>query len=298
MTAMLDELLGRAPLKSQIEELEAELEGLRGQLEGERERRREAVRGRQEAEERVNRLEDRIADLEGQLDRVRDGEPALRFRGTETLSGERLREVLARLESVRTGPESAFSAVVEERPDEATRDAFGDRAALLERAAPCLAYTDDAGLVSVALRPALPPEPFAEWDDRFRVERGWFLPEGSFAVALVRSDLFAFGEYDGGERVEFEGFATDVMGSHSKGGFSQARFERRRDEQVDEHLDRCREAIDERDPDRLIVVGQRTVLDEFEALAVATAAVDATGDPKDALDHAVRDFFSAEIYRV
>ena len=295
---MLDELLGRAPLKARIEELESELSGLRGQLEGERERRREAVRGRQEAEERVNRLEDRIADLEGQVERVQAGDPALRFRGSETITGDRLREVLDRLESVRTSPESAFSALVEERPGEATREAFGDRAALLERAAPCLTFTDDAGLVSAALRPALQPEPFAEWGDRFRVEREWFVPAGSFAVALVRSDLFAYGEYDGGERVDFEGFSTDVMGSHSKGGFSQARFERRRDEQIDEHLERCGEVLDGRDPDRLIVVGQRTVIGEFEERAVATAPVDATGDPEEALDDALWDFFSAELYLI
>ena len=295
---MLDELLGRAPLKSRIEELESELSSLRGQLEGEQERRREAVRGRQEAEERVNRLEDRIADLEGQVERVQDGEPALRFRGSEALAGDRLREVLSRLESVRTAPESAFSAFVEERPGEATRDAFGDRASLLERAAPCLAFTDDAGLLCAALGPALPPEPFEEWGDRFRVDREWFLPAGSFAVALVRSDLFAYGEYEGGERVDVEGFSTDVMGSHSKGGFSQARFERRRDEQIDEHLERCREVLDDRDPDRLIVVGQRTVLDEFEERAVATAPVDATGDPEEALDDALWDFFSSELYLI
>ena len=295
---MLDELLGRASLKSEVEALESEVESLSGQLEGERERRRDAVRARQEAQERVNRLEDRIADLEGQLERAREGEPTLRFRGTETLAGDRLREVLDRLESVETGEEGAFTAVVEERPDEATREAFGERAPLLERAAPCLALTDDAGLVSAAVRPALPPAPFAAWDDRFRVEREWFLPAGEFAVALVRSDLFAYGEFDGAERGDFEGFSGDVMGNHSKGGFSQARFERRRDEQVEEHLDRCREAIEERDPDRLIVVGQRTVIDEFDERALATAAVDATGDPEAALMDAVRDFFSAELFLV
>ena len=295
---MLDELLGRASLKSEIEALESEVESLRGQLEGERERRRDAVRARQDAEERLNRLEDRIADLEGQLDRAREGEPTLRFRRTETLAGGRLRAVLDRLESLRTDEEGAFTALVEERPDGATREAFGERAPLLERAAPCLAFTDDAGLVSAALRPAIPPGPFAGWDDRFRVEDEWFLPVGSFAVALVRSDLFAYGEFEGAERGEFEGFETDVMGSHSKGGFSQARFERRRDEQVEEHLERCREAIEEREPERLIVVGQRTVIDEFEDRAVATAPVDATGDPEEALADAVRDFFSAELFLV
>ena len=293
---MLDELLGRASLKSKVEALESEVESLEGQLDGERKRRSEAVRAHQEAEERVNRLEDRIADLEGQVERARDGEPALRFRGTETLAGWRLAAVLARLESVRADDEGAFTALVEERPGEDVRAAFGERAPLLERAAPCLAFTDDAGLVSAALRPALPPDDFATWGDRFRVEREWFLPVGEFAVALVRSDLFAYGEFEGEERADFAGFETDVMGAHSKGGFSQARFERRRDEQVEEHLDRCREVLDEHDPERLIVVGQRTVIDEFEGRAVATAPVDATGDPEEALSDAVRDFFSAELF--
>lgn len=295
---MLDELLGRAELKADIAELRAEVEGLRGQLEGERERRREAVRARQSADERVNRLEDRIADLEGQLARAREGEPALRFRGTETLAGNRLREVLSRLERVRTDAEGAFSSMVAERPDEGAREAFGERVPLVERAAPCVAYTDDAGVVSAALRPAIPPEPFGIWDDRFHIEREWFLPAGHFAVALVRSDLFAYGEFDGDERVYLEGFESEVMGTHSKGGFSQTRFERRREEQVDDHLERCRSVLDERAPDRLIVVGDRALIDEFEQEAVATAPVDASGEPEDALEDAVRDFFSAKLYLV
>lgn len=295
---MLDELLGRARLKAEIEELDAEVERLSGQLEGESERRREAVRARQEAEERVNRLEDRVADLEGQLERAREGEPTLRFRGTETLAGGRLGEVLDRLDGVETSPESAFTSMVHERPDEATRAAFGDRATLLERAAPCLACTDDAGLVSAAIRPALPPEEFSTWADGFQIDRSWFLPTGAFALALVRSDLFAYGEFEGDERVHVEGFESEVMGAHSKGGYSQSRFERRREEQVDAHLDRCREVLDERDPTRLIVAGQRTVIDAFEERAEATVSVDATGEPAAALDDARRAVFTAELFLV
>lgn len=295
---MLDELLGRARLKAEIEELEAQVERLSGQLEGESERRREAVRARQEAEERVNRLEDRVADLEGQLDRAREGEPTLRFRGTEALVGGRLRAILDRLDGVETGAESAFTAMVTDRPDERTRAAFGDRAPLLERAAPCLACTDDAGLISAALRPALPPEPFSTWSDGFRIDRSWFLPTGSFALALVRSDLFAYGEFEGDERVHVEGFESDVMGAHSKGGYSQARFERRREEQVKGHLDRCREVLDERNPARLIVAGQRNVIDAFEARAEATVPVDATGEPEAALEDALRAVFTAELFLV
>ena len=294
---MLDRLLGRASLRERIADLEEKLRHAERQLDAEKRRRSEAARDRQEAEERVNRLQDRIADLEGRLDRQDAGETVLDFRRETTVRGDRLREIIDRLASVETGPEGALTAMIDDVP-EPVREAFGDPAALLSRAAPCLAVTDDAGLVSAVLVPPDPPEPFVTWADGFEIEREWFLPTGEFAFALVRSDLFAFGEYDGDERVSFAGFSSDVMGNHSKGGFSQDRFERRRDDQIDAHLDRCRETIESRDVDRLYVTGERTVLGTFADEAVRTATVDATGDPEDALDSAFRDFWTTRLYAV
>ncbi|UPV75026.1 hypothetical protein M0R89_02915 [Halorussus limi] len=302
---MLDQLLGRAELKERIADLEDEKRHLERQLEAEQERRSEAATARQEAEQRVNRLEDRIEELEDRVERTESDEAGLEFRGVETVRGDRLAEVLSRLESVETDPEGALTAMVGDGdaglPDE-VEDAFGDRAGLVARARPCLAVTDDAGLVSAALVPPVAPDTFAEWSDGFRIDREWFLPTGEFALALVRSDLFAVGTYDGRDRVAFEGFESDVKGDHSKGGFSQGRFERRRDAQIDEHLEKCEAAIDaalaESSADRLFVVGQRTLLGEFEDRADATSAVDATGDPEDALSDAFREFWTARLHRI
>lgn len=295
---MLDDLLGRTALKERIAELEEERDRLQAQLDAEQDRRREAVRDRQDAEERVNRLEDRIADLEGQVT-TEDGDGTVRsYRGTDRLRGSRLREVLDRLRSFRTGSEGALTVSLEADLPSAVEEAFGEAAGLVNRAAPCLAITDDAGLVVLALEPPLQPDPFVEWDDRFRLEAGWFLPRGSFALALIRSDLFAYGEYEGTDRGFFEGFESEVKGAHSKGGFSQDRFDRRRDEQIEAHLDRCRAVLDERTPSRLILVGERTVIGDFDADAVAAVPVDATGDPEDALADAFRSFWTTKIYRI
>lgn len=293
---MLDDLLGRSELKARITDLEEERDSLQGRLEGEQERRREAVRARQEAEERVNRLEDRIADLEGRLDRAGE-EPEPEFRGVESLRGGRAREVLDRLESFRSSEEGTLTAMVDEDLPEEVEEAFGEHAALVSRAAPCLSVTDDAGLLSAALAPPVRPDPFSTWSDSVEIDRGWFLPEGAFAFALVRSDLFAMGEYEGRERRSLTAFESDVKGDHSKGGFSQGRFERRRDAQIDEHLERCEERIERRGSDRLIVVGQRTLLSEFEE-AIETRAVDATGDPEEALERAFREFWTTRLYRI
>jgi len=294
---MLDELLGRASLKDELADLREERDRLQAQLDAEQERRKTAVRDRQEAEERVNRLEDRIADLEGQLGGD-DDEAARSFRGRDRVRGERLEEILGRLRSVRTIEEGALTVAVGNRLPAEVRAPFEPVAALVDRAAPCLAVTDDAGVVTVALEPSLLPEPFVEWGDRFRLEDEWFQPRGPFALALVRSDVFAYGAYEGDERVDFEGFESDVKGAHSKGGFSQGRFERRRDEQIDSHLDRVQAILDERNPERLILVGERTVLDDFEADTVATVPVDATGEPEAALDDAFRSFWTTTLYRL
>jgi peptide subunit release factor 1 (eRF1) len=295
---MLDELLGRAELKARIEELEAERDDLRAQLDAESERRREAVRDRQSAEERVNRLEDRIVELEDRLQRTREEESGVDYRGVEALNGQRLSAVLDRLESVETGPEAALTAVVDDEVTDDVRAAFGERGHLVARAAPCVALTDDAGLVSVALTAPTEPDPRVAWGEGFALDRSWFEPRGSYTIALVRSDLFALGDYRTDERVAVEGFESDVRSDHSKGGYSQGRFERRRDDQIDDHLDRCRAAIEDHDHERLYVVGERTVLRQFDDLADATAAVDATGDPEPALGDAFRQFWTVRLYRI
>jgi peptide subunit release factor 1 (eRF1) len=296
---MLDELLGRAELKDRIEELEEEKDHLRRRAEAEEERRSAAAAKRQEAEERVNRLEDRITELEDRVERAGGEQPDLDFRGVERLSGRRLDEILARLDSVETDAEGALTAMVaDDAVPEAVRETFGEHTALVRRASPCLVVADDAGLVSAGLTPAVEPDPFAEWSDGFELDEAWLRPTGRFGFAVVRSDLFAYGAYEGRELLDSEGFTSDVKEQHSKGGFSQQRFERLRDEQIDEHLDECAKRLDARDPDRLFVVGERTVLGRFRDRADVTATVDATGDPADALDSAFRDFWTAQLYRI
>ncbi|MFB6070224.1 MAG: Vms1/Ankzf1 family peptidyl-tRNA hydrolase [Halanaeroarchaeum sp.] len=292
---MLDRLLGRAHLKARIAELENERDSLERQLAAESERRSEAARKRQEAEETVNRLEDRVAELEDRVERAETTATERSVRGEETVRGDRLAEVLDRLASVETGPEGALSAMVTDAVPDPVREAFGDRTPLVDRAAPAMVYADDAGIVSVALRPPVAPEPFLEWGDGFVVDRDWFEPRGRYALALVRSDLFVLGEYVGDDRVDARGFTTDVQADHSKGGWSQGRFERRRDEQIDDHLDRVHDELADRAADRLYLVGESTLLPAFEDEAAVTRPSDATGDPEAALEEAFADFWSVRM---
>jgi peptide subunit release factor 1 (eRF1) len=149
-------------------------------------------------------------------------------------------------------------------------------------------------LLAVALRPPVPGEPFLEWAETPRLDRETLQPTGRYALALVRSDIFALGIYEGGERGAFEGFESGVKSDHSKGGFSQSRFERLRDEQIAEHVEKCEAALEDVSTDRRYVVGDRRLVGEFDA--DATAAVDATGKPAAALEDAFESFWSVRLY--
>ena len=150
---MLDELLGRTDRKERIETLEAEKESLEEQLSAEQRRRKEAVTDRQDAERRVNELEDRITQLEDRVERLQGEEHTLDYRTREDVDGVRLSRILDRLESIAGDPESVLTAVLTDGREipQPVRAAFGERATLVSRAAPCLAVADDAGLVSAAL---------------------------------------------------------------------------------------------------------------------------------------------------
>ena len=298
---MIDRLLGRKRLKERIAELEGERDDAVARMEAEEERRGEAARKRQAAEKRVNELETRVTELEDRLTRAEadDGDDDLRFRGTETLRPGRRDEVIARLDSVETDREGALSAFVAADGDvpDPVGEALGDRSPLVRRAAPTLVYADDAGLVSCALAPALSPEPFCAWSDGFRVEPAWFRPTGRFAFALARSDTFAVGVYEGDERRSIETVRTDVMDEHDKGGFSQARYERLREEQIDDHLGECEAALSglPGDLDRVIVVGEDGIVKRLGEFADATGGSDATGKPEAALEEAFAEFWTARL---
>ena len=299
---MIDRLLGRAELKERIEELEEEKRHLERRAEAEEERRSDAVADRQRAEERVNELEHRIESLEERLERAEGTEASVEFRRVSDLRGPEVTDALDRFRSVESDdPEGLLTACVPDADSvpATVSDWFGDRTELVRRAAPAVVIADDTGAVSAALTPPLAPEPFDRWGDRFRLDEAWFRPTGRFAFALVRSDTFAVGTYEDGERVDFAGFTSDVKEAHSKGGFSQGRFERRREGQIDDHLDRANEALadaaDAGGVDRVIAVGERSVLGRVRDLADRTDVSDATGKPEAALADAFRDFWTVRV---
>ncbi|MFB6186286.1 MAG: Vms1/Ankzf1 family peptidyl-tRNA hydrolase [Halobacteriaceae archaeon] len=114
-----------------------------------------------------------------------------------------------------------------------------------------------------------------------------------FRSSARGSNIFAVGRYEQGECTRIEGFNSNIDQKHSKGGFSQKRFERRREEQISDHLKEARELLDTFDQDTVILVGHHQLLSEFDV--DTTATVDVTGDPKEALREAHNEFWTVQL---
>lgn len=292
---MLDDLLGRTKLKERISELETECNRLESQLEAEQERRADAKTARQAAEERLNRLKDKIADLEGQLQQANSSSEEVGFRSKRTINGQQRNQIVHRLEAIEWEPESICSASIQTNIPDDVIELVPNRIQLIQRILPCIVYVDEAGFLALAMKVPMQPPQFCSWNSSPQIKREWIAPPENYSIGLVRSDTFAFGILKNEELVDFEGIKSPVKSQHSKGGYSQRRFERLREEQIDTHLDKCKSVLNEA-PEPRIVVGDRQIIRRLSDIATVTKASDVTGHTKDALSDAVWDFWSFTVY--
>ena len=307
---MLDDVLGKTELKERIEELEEERESLENRLEAEERKRKKQAREKQEAYERANKMESKVQELEDRLERAEEEEDDIDFRLAKTVRGSTLSNTLDLLESARSGDDSLTTVTV--APGDRVPNEFGTEttAALqrIESKTGFVAFGDDAGLLRVALVPPLEvDETRVEHGNAFALDRSLFeLPE-PHAVAVVRSDEYAGGVYSGGERVDYTSRSSEVKSQHSKGGYSQGRFERARDEEVKKHV---RESADEfdsmlsrHDAEHVFVAGESRVASRFvdeipTRVPVSKRTTDATGSGESFLRQGYETVESARLYVV
>lgn len=306
---MFDDLLGKTALKDRIEELEDEVESLEKRLAAEERRRKDAVTEKQEADRRVNELEDKVEELRDRLERAQGDDDERRFRVARSVRGSELNGILELLDSARSGDEALTTVAV--APDDRVPDEFEAETTELLRhidtSRGLVVFGDDAGVVRSALVPPLEvDETGVEYADRFVFDRPLFEIPRPFAVAVVRSDEYAGGVYDD-ERLDFSTLSSDIMSKHSKGGFSQSRFERGRDEQVEEHVheavDRFEETLAGHDPETVFVAGDSRLVSRFaDSLDVDAPVVqrtaDATGSGEQLLRRGYDSVRSARLYVV
>jgi hypothetical protein len=249
-------------LEDRIGELEDELESMEERYEAEKERRSELARKKQQAEEKLNRLEDREEPEEGEEDVDED----TRERELDRIEFQEAYQLLQRLDSVESPEDDLLTVYSPERVDD-----VGDFRGLKNAATPeqmdvlrendsfAVFIEPDREPVLLKTRPVFA----GEWslDSEFETSPLLDFIESEKVFALVSAGETRIFRESGGDYEQIERVKSRVDRQHSKGGFSQDRFERKRDEQVDQHLEEVEEALQERE--NVYLLGDRRLCEDL-----------------------------------
>lgn len=271
-------------LNTRIIKLELDLQSAKTQLEKKEALAKQAVADRQEAEAHLKQELVRTQTLSHELETIRtESQGKLEFRGIENLSPSAVQAYLSKLSSFRAPADDLLTVYLPSGTrlsgvlSEKVLDLMGEKIlTLLERLDPETGLVLFYDLYSMICEAIVPPVPI--------ISPSWQLGN-SFETSSLKESLSK--DYrmlililHAGE--SFIGFAPDarvfdskelirssVKEKHSKGGFSQRRFERLREEDIAHHMGKVFEALgkvlEENSPiDCIIMSGDPQLIKEIQ----------------------------------
>jgi uncharacterized protein YqgV (UPF0045/DUF77 family) len=253
-------------LKASIEKKEMEIEKLEDMLEAEKKRRKKNAREKQEAEEELNRLKDKLRNLKSE--KQEEHKNTTERPGMEPASFDRTLSMLEKLDSLESRKKDLVTVYSPSRVED-LNDLRGLKNSIsknqysrIEGIESFTAFLDqDTGNTVLETRPFL--------DSRFEVEEFFdvrelleFIKSEKIWVLVSAGNTRIFREKDG-EFEEIKSVKSRVDREHSKGGFSQGRFERKRDEQIEKHIDQVKEKLQDFEEDDLYLLGTEKMSEEL-----------------------------------
>ncbi|MFB6190050.1 MAG: Vms1/Ankzf1 family peptidyl-tRNA hydrolase [Candidatus Nanohaloarchaea archaeon] len=252
----------KARLKDRMEELEDELGSMKERYEAEKQRRSELARKKQEAEEKLNRLEDSREPDE-------DEDPVDEDTGDRELQRAdfgKTYQLLQRLDSVESPGDDLLTVYSPGKVD-GVEDFRGLKNAATPEQMAVLRETDSfAAFLEPGREPVLlktRPVFNGDWslDSGFDTSPLMEFIESEKILALVSAGETRIFRESRGDYEQVDRVRSRVDRQHSKGGFSQDRFERKRDEQVEQHLEEVEETLQGRE--NVYLLGDRRLCEEL-----------------------------------
>jgi peptide subunit release factor 1 (eRF1) len=264
--SLIGKISGKDELESEIDRLNSEIEKLKlditnakSQLEKKEIFVKQATVDRQEAETRLNQELARTETLSRELDLLQNKfQDKLEFRFSETLSPSAFESYLFKLTSFRSPSEDLLTVYLPSGFElskvlgEKTLERIGqDKVVLLDRLESetgKVFFYDYHRMISEIV---IPPFPISKqaWHLQDSFETG-FLEESLksdyklLILILHAGESFIGFTPDAKVFDEKELIRSSVKEKHSKGGFSQRRFERLREEDIAHHMNKVYEALD------------------------------------------------------
>ncbi len=242
--------------EERIKELKEEVDSLKAQLEGSEEKRKKLAREKQQAQEELNRLKDK---LESQQEEEQTEE--LENTGFKRLSFNEARELIDKLGSVKNEEMVSIYSY-----GDFELDNFVERKVIEEVTGndDFILFTDNGFFdYLIRTRPFYAEE--INVDESFNTEQiEEFIWEEKIWVTVSTGNAHIYREQNG-EVEKVEDLKTRIEKKHSKGGYSQGRFERKRDQQIEEFSELVEEKIENLEEDNIYLVGERQVCQEIKA---------------------------------
>lgn len=234
-------------LENRIEELEEEKNSWKKRFEAEKERRSELSRKKQEAEEERNRLEEKLESTDQTGVTVEDETEPSNFRD---LSFNEVRKTLEKIGSISSPEEDLITVYSPEKVEdiselrELKNSIPKNQYSRLQDNESFVAFSDPVlGVFILKMNPFFPDKVSVR--DSFEVgEIQRFIEKKKYWCLVSAGETEIYRE-ENGDFEQVERIKTRVDSEHKKGGFSQGRFERKREEQMEQHVEQVKEAVEE-----------------------------------------------------
>ncbi len=263
---MLDKLLGKKVLEERIQALEAQVEMLKSEKKSilakqasKDETARKAVSQKQVVEVELNTERIKIKTLEYEISNLRkDAAGEMTFKNITSISRKSLDNYLFQISSVTTRDNNLVTVYL--RPGDSLSDLSGstelferigsEKAGIIDKinsSTGTVVFYNTNGMVREVVAPYLPVD-ISSWqsDDKFQTTPLNKIMEKKVTLCVI---IVHAGESFIGFTSSPESFTvhkiirSSVKGKHTKGGWSQRRFERLRDEDVQHHAEKVSDAL-------------------------------------------------------
>lgn len=238
------DLFGKKKLKENIEKLEEEKKELEKKLENEKEekksfrkrwrkekeRYKDAVSDKQEAEKKINRLEDKLESLKDRLGGKETAEKTSVLK--KKLGVSKALRYLESISEINFGDKHALTVYRESGEG------------ILKEEGTEMFLHEPLGFKSVFLTP-LHISSSEYVSKSFAVSDLLDAVRKRFLFIHVSAGGSGIGMFEDADLVEGKVVRSEVKSKHKKGGYSQKRFERLREQQIGNHMDEVEEVLEE-----------------------------------------------------
>lgn len=233
-------------LKEQLTEAEERVERKKQRTEKEKERAKEAITEKQSAQRKLKKQSHKMETLRDKLERLEEeDEEKKEFRNVRVLKRSDAESFIERVKSY-SGLKDSFMTQSFHESGSARDEDINWASERIDSETGYVGLWDWTGLFKCVLVSPFPISQQFYQGESFRFEEIEELLESEpkLGFASIHAGKSGVGTLKGTEFEDFKVIRGQVKGKHSKGGFSQGRFERIREKQIQEHLEEVEDYLE------------------------------------------------------